>query len=99
MTKRDCVWLIFVHVLASHVYRLWKKIYSLALSIFKSGYLSLLRNISSFYSPAVKSIIKYMFYKLLSSLVGCVVFSSYDPLTHKSFHSYFSLLWLLLLLL
>lgn len=99
MTKSDCVWLIFVHILVSHVYLLWRKIYSSALSIFKSGYLSLLRNKSSLYSPAVKSIIKHMFYKLFSNLVGYVVFSSYDPLTHKSFHSYFLLLLLLLLLL
>lgn len=89
MSKSDCVWLIFVHILVSHVYLLWRKIYSSALFIFKSGYVSLLRNKSSLYSPAVKSIIKYMFYKLFSSLLGCVVFSSYDPLTHKSFHSYF----------
>lgn len=74
ITKSDCVWLIFVHILVSHVYLLWRKIYSSALSIFKSGYLSLLRNKSSLYSPAVKSIIKHMFYKLFSSLVGCVVF-------------------------
>lgn len=99
MTKSDCVWLVFFHILVSHVYLLWRKIYSLALFIFKSGYLSLLRKKSSLYSPAVKSIIKYMFYKLFSSLVGCVVFSSYDPLTNKSFHSYFFLLLLLLLLL
>lgn len=99
MTKSDCVWLFFFHILVSHVYLLWRKIYSLALFIFKSGYLSLLRKKSSLYSPAVKSIIKYMFYKLFSSLVGCVVFSSYDSLTNKSFHSYFFLLLLLLLLL
>lgn len=98
MSKSDCVWLIFVHILVSHVYLLWRKIYSSALFIFKSGYVSLLRNKSSLYSPAVKSIIIYMFYKLFSSLLGCVVFSSYDPLTHKSFHSYFLLLLLLLLL-